>query len=125
MYNYCLKTFCDTNLNHFCIQNQKIIVFFILLVFKERAIKVVFLAILIGAISTGLAFLASVSVDTIVSLVMKIRGTFGGPMVGVFTLGLFVPWSNTLVSAKFSWCGFIFIFLYIKMRINLNYYTIC
>merc|ERR1712070_1118865 len=52
---------------------------------------------------TGLAFLASVSVDTIVSLVMKIRGTFGGPMVGVFTLGLFVPWSNT----KGAVCGLV------------------
>lgn len=54
-----------------------------------------FTALLVGVCACALAFLASVTMDTVLSLVMKIRGTFGGPIMGLFTLGIFFPWTNT------------------------------
>jgi len=39
---------------------------------------------------------------TIVQLGNIASGSFGGPMLAVFTMGLFLPWCNTKVRSRFG-----------------------
>ena len=48
---------------------------------------------LYGCVSVGLAFVAS-RLGGILQATMSIVSAFGGPLLGVFTLGIFVPFSN-------------------------------
>ncbi|XP_078490254.1 sodium-coupled monocarboxylate transporter 2-like isoform X1 [Ciona intestinalis] len=50
--------------------------------------------VVLGLILTVISYLCSLTNGTIISLVLTVRGSSGGPMLGVFTLGLFFPWCN-------------------------------
>jgi len=53
--------------------------------------------IIYGLLGLGVAFLASL-VDKMLTMALKIFGIIGGPMLGVFCLGLFTPFANSVVS---------------------------
>ena len=48
---------------------------------------------LYGCIAVGLAFVAS-KLGGVLQATMSITNAFGGPLLGVFTLGIFVPFAN-------------------------------
>ncbi|XP_014678919.1 PREDICTED: sodium-dependent multivitamin transporter-like, partial [Priapulus caudatus] len=48
---------------------------------------------LYGCISLGLAFIIS-GAEGVVQVSILVNGTVGGPLLGVFLLGMLFPWSN-------------------------------
>ena len=52
----------------------------------------------LGVLVTSIAYLASVLGGSVIKMVLIFRGACGGPLLGVFLLGLFFPWSNTKVA---------------------------
>ncbi|XP_030839685.1 sodium-coupled monocarboxylate transporter 1-like [Strongylocentrotus purpuratus] len=53
-----------------------------------------------GILTIGFAFLASVLGD-ILKTVLNVFGMFGGPTLGLFSVGMFFPWTNS----KGAFCG--------------------
>ncbi|XP_063968479.1 sodium-coupled monocarboxylate transporter 1-like [Lytechinus pictus] len=70
------------------------------------------MALTYGILTIGFAFLASVMGD-ILKTVLNFLGMFGGPTLGLFSVGMFFPWTNskgalwgTLIGLVFSfWIG--------------------
>ena len=52
--------------------------------------------IIYGLLGLGVAFLASL-MDKLLTMALKMFGIIGGPMLGVFCLGLFTPIANSVV----------------------------
>uniref|UniRef100_H2YAS1 Sodium-coupled monocarboxylate transporter 1 n=1 Tax=Ciona savignyi TaxID=51511 RepID=H2YAS1_CIOSA len=50
--------------------------------------------IIMGVVLTTVAYLCSMTTGTVLALVSTFRGSCGGPMLAVYTLGLFFPWCN-------------------------------
>ncbi|XP_076041757.1 sodium-coupled monocarboxylate transporter 2-like isoform X2 [Oratosquilla oratoria] len=71
-----------------------------------------FLSFLYGVLTFGLVFVAA-QLGNVLSAALSIFGMVGGPLLGVFTLGMFFPWANgigafvgTIVSLVFMfWIG--------------------
>ena len=55
------------------------------------------LALLYGFVCLGIAFAAE-SLGGILQATLTIFGVVGGPLLGMFTLGMFVPFANETVS---------------------------
>ncbi|XP_048249755.1 sodium-coupled monocarboxylate transporter 1-like [Haliotis rufescens] len=49
-----------------------------------------------GGLCIGLAFLARTLPGTLIQLTLGFLGACGGPVLGVFSLGAFVPWTNKI-----------------------------
>lgn len=58
---------------------------------KTRVVKL--LAVLYGVISIGAAFLMG-GAEGVIQVTVLINGSIGGPILGLFTLAIFFPWSN-------------------------------
>jgi Na+/proline symporter len=56
------------------------------------------LALLFGAGAIGFAILIQYLGDTVLQLALSIFGLLGGPLLGVISLGLFVPSANWVVT---------------------------
>ena len=95
-------------------------------------LNIFFFAVFIyGAIVMGCAFLFSRIGGTFLEKFITISGTVAGPILGLFTLGAFVPWANYKVSFenKDVFCGtfhsiklfasfFVYLFLSYNNRIG-------
>ncbi|CAK9295920.1 unnamed protein product [Gordionus sp. m RMFG-2023] len=55
------------------------------------------ISIFFGLVIIGMAFL-SAHLGTVLQASLTIFGVVGGPMLGLFTLGMFFPWANTIGS---------------------------
>lgn len=56
-----------------------------------------------GAVGLGVAFLASLF-DKMLTLALKSFGAFGGPLLGIFCLGLFSSRGNSTVRLILRFC---------------------
>ena len=63
------------------------------IVYYSQVLSVVF-----GFATIGLAFLAGKLGSLIIQVALSIFGIFGGPLLGVFVLALFVPFANSWVT---------------------------
>nr|XP_039254641.1 sodium-coupled monocarboxylate transporter 1-like [Styela clava] len=54
------------------------------------------LTLCFGLLVMALAYIISFSDANIIEIVVSISGFIGGPMIGIFTMGLFFPWINYL-----------------------------
>ncbi|RXG55365.1 hypothetical protein Avbf_05244 [Armadillidium vulgare] len=70
-------------------------------------------ALVIGAANIGLAILASNS-KGLIDILIKIAGTYSGPIVGVFLIGFFLPKCNI----KGVWTGFMLSYVMVIMDNN-------
>ena len=58
-----------------------------------------FVAVVFGVINTGIAiFVYFLDGTAVFSLTIKLTGTIGGPLAGVFSLGMFTTFVDTPVS---------------------------
>ncbi|XP_076825675.1 sodium-coupled monocarboxylate transporter 2-like isoform X1 [Clavelina lepadiformis] len=53
------------------------------------------LGILLGALVTGIAYLASSLGATVLKISLTTFGMFAGPVLGLYTMGVFLPWTNS------------------------------
>uniref|UniRef100_A0A8C5E4Q6 Sodium-dependent multivitamin transporter-like n=1 Tax=Gouania willdenowi TaxID=441366 RepID=A0A8C5E4Q6_GOUWI len=54
------------------------------------------LALSYGLLCLAMAFLSHLMADSVLQVALKILGMVGGPILGVFCLGMFFPWSNSI-----------------------------
>ena len=53
-----------------------------------------------GMIVLGMAFFTKAAANTVVQFQVAMMGTFAGAVLGIYALGLHVPWTNSVVSLK-------------------------
>ncbi|CAG0904554.1 unnamed protein product, partial [Darwinula stevensoni] len=73
-----------------------------------NASKVISLAY--GLVSFGLVFVVERFGTGVLTAALSIFGMIGGPLLGLFTLGMFFPWANNKGSLIGGILGFIFVF---------------
>lgn len=61
---------------------------------KKRIVCSKAMTIVFGLLVMTLAYLVSLSSSNIIQITTSITGSIGGPMLAVFTLGMFMPWIN-------------------------------
>ncbi|XP_076328094.1 sodium-coupled monocarboxylate transporter 2-like [Tachypleus tridentatus] len=71
-------------------------------VWATRLIKI--LALVYGAITIVLVVVAR-KLGNVLQAALSIRGMIGGPLLGLFTLGMFFPWSNSKGAGGGLLCG--------------------
>ena len=64
--------------------------------------------LLFGLIAIGLAYLSPLFEGVLVQLTFSTVGSLGGPLLGMFVLGIFFPFTNSIVSIYI----YIYIFIY-------------
>ena len=57
-----------------------------------------FSALFYGGVTIAMSFVAPYMGDLIIQIVISIYGTAGGPLFGLFCLGIFFPFVNSVVS---------------------------
>nr|XP_054752022.1 sodium-dependent multivitamin transporter-like [Lytechinus pictus] len=67
------------------------------------------LAILYGFLAIGMAFVAS-KLGPILTVAIGLMGMIGGPLLGMFTLGIVFPWTNNIGAIVGGLTGFAFSF---------------
>nr|XP_039254243.1 sodium-coupled monocarboxylate transporter 1-like isoform X1 [Styela clava] len=61
---------------------------------KKRIVLSKVLTIIFGVLVMTLAYLVSLSSSNIIQITTSITGSIGGPVIAVFTMGMFMPWIN-------------------------------
>ncbi|KAK7113937.1 hypothetical protein V1264_000086 [Littorina saxatilis] len=68
------------------------------------------LAMVFGMVTIGLAYLAGLMDQTLVNITIKSQGMTGGPLLGLFILGMFFPCANSWGAGVGLLCGLSFSF---------------
>lgn len=78
---------------------------------SERASTVAskLLSLLFGLLTFALVFVAE-QLGGVLSAALSIFGMVGGPLLGLFSLGMFFPWANSVGAAVGHVCGLAFMF---------------
>ena len=50
-----------------------------------------------GAIATAISYIASILPGSVIRMAIMMQGALGGPLLGIFVLALFFPWTTTKV----------------------------
>ena len=61
---------------------------------------IVFTGFCFGVIVLGMSFFAKYAAVTVVQFSSAMAGTFKGPVLGLFVLGIHFPWTNAIVSGN-------------------------
>ena len=51
-----------------------------------------------GTLATVIAYMVSILPGSVIRIVVMVQGALGGPMLGVFILAFFFPWTSTKVT---------------------------
>ncbi|XP_063602363.1 sodium-coupled monocarboxylate transporter 1-like [Penaeus indicus] len=78
---------------------------------SERASTVAskLLSLFFGLLTFALVFVAE-QLGGVLSAALSIFGMVGGPLLGLFSLGMFFPWANSVGAAVGHVCGLVFMF---------------
>ena len=68
------------------------------------------LALIVGVVCLGLTFLCAQLGENVLQIAMSLFGMLGGPLLGLFSLGMFFPWANSkgAITGFFTSIAFIF-----------------
>ena len=56
--------------------------------------------VIFGVLTTIIAFVSEHMAKTVVQVVVTLFGTFGGPILAIYSIGMHFPWINSAVRKK-------------------------